>query len=185
MILGMWIDLTCLKCHARIRALVVFWQIISSISWQWWWWGQCSEWPGHGQLNLTTGSQAVLSGSGTLLFMPLTQCPTMHCGKSFSLLVSLWNSSSHPHTLYWHMHIHTTIGLNTSLTEEFTVKSGVNQGCVLAPSLFSGVTDHLKLWLTSWCYIGIKLDSDIWRLILTIKWLCHIHFPCWWTTTRF
>ena len=47
------------------------------------------------------------------------------------------------------------VRLASSLSEEFTIETGVKQGCVIAPDLFNCVIDHLMRRLLSRCSLGI------------------------------
>ena len=49
--------------------------------------------------------------------------------------------------------------LASSLSEEFTIETGVKQGCVIAPDLFNCVIDHLLRRLLSRCSLGIQLGE--------------------------
>ena len=51
------------------------------------------------------------------------------------------------------------VRLTSSLSEEFTIETGVKQGCVIAPDLFSCVIDHLMRRLLSRCSLGIQLGE--------------------------
>ena len=51
------------------------------------------------------------------------------------------------------------VRLASSLSEEFTIKTGVKQGCVIAPELFNCVIDHLMRRLLSRCSLGIQLGE--------------------------
>ena len=49
--------------------------------------------------------------------------------------------------------------LASSLSEEFTIETGVKQGCVIAPDLFNCVIDHLMHRLLSRCSLEIQLGE--------------------------
>ena len=49
--------------------------------------------------------------------------------------------------------------LASSLSEEFTIETGVKQGCVIAPDPFNSVIDHLMHRLLSRCSLGIQLGA--------------------------
>ena len=51
------------------------------------------------------------------------------------------------------------VRLASSLSEEFTIETGVKQGCVIAPDLFNCVIDHLMRRLLSRCSLGIQLGD--------------------------
>ena len=52
---------------------------------------------------------------------------------------------------------HTAVSLASSLSDEFTIETGVKQGCVIAPDLFNCVIDHLMRRLLSRYSLGIQL----------------------------
>ena len=49
--------------------------------------------------------------------------------------------------------------LASSLSEEFTIDTGVKQGCVIAPYIFNCVIDHLMRRLLHRCSLGIQLGE--------------------------
>ena len=49
--------------------------------------------------------------------------------------------------------------LASSLSEEFSIETGVKQGCVIAPDLLNCVIDHLMRRLPSRCNLWIQLDE--------------------------
>ena len=51
------------------------------------------------------------------------------------------------------------VRLASSLSEEFSIETGVKQGCVIAPDLFNCVIDHLMRRLLSRCNLGIQLGE--------------------------
>ena len=51
------------------------------------------------------------------------------------------------------------VRLASSLSEEFTIETGVKQGCVIAPELFNCAIDHLMRRLLSRCSLGIQLGE--------------------------
>ena len=51
------------------------------------------------------------------------------------------------------------VRLASFLSEEFTIETGVKQGCVIAPDLFNCVIDHLMRRLLSRCSLGIQLGD--------------------------
>ena len=51
------------------------------------------------------------------------------------------------------------VRLASSLSEEFSIETGVKQGCVIAPYLFNCVIDHLMRRLLSRCNLGIQLGE--------------------------
>ena len=51
------------------------------------------------------------------------------------------------------------VRLASSLSEEFTIETGMKQGCVIAPDLFNCVIDHLMRRLLSHCSLGIQLGE--------------------------
>ena len=51
------------------------------------------------------------------------------------------------------------VRLASSLSEEFTIESGVKQGCVIAPDLFNCVIDHLMRRLLHRCSLRIQLGE--------------------------
>ena len=51
------------------------------------------------------------------------------------------------------------VHLASSLSEEFTLGTGVQQGCVIAPDLFNCVIDHLVRRLLRRCSLGIQLSE--------------------------
>ena len=51
------------------------------------------------------------------------------------------------------------VRLASSLSEEFTIETGVTQGCVIAPDLFNCVIDHIMRRLLSRCSLGIQLGD--------------------------
>ena len=51
------------------------------------------------------------------------------------------------------------VSLASSLSEEFSIETGVKQGCVIAPYLFNCVIDHLMRRLLSRCNLGIQLGE--------------------------
>ena len=51
------------------------------------------------------------------------------------------------------------VSLASSLSKEFTIETGLKQGCVIAPGLFNCVIDHLMRRLLSRCSLGIQLGE--------------------------
>ena len=51
------------------------------------------------------------------------------------------------------------VRLASSLSEEFTIETGVKQGCVITPDIFNCVIDHLMRRLLSRCSLGIQLGE--------------------------
>ena len=51
------------------------------------------------------------------------------------------------------------VRLASSLPEEFTIETGVKQGCVIAPDLFNCVIDHLMRRLRRRCSLRIQLGE--------------------------
>ena len=51
------------------------------------------------------------------------------------------------------------VRLASSLSEEFTIETGVKQGCVIVPDLFNCVIDHVMRRLLSHCSLGIQLGE--------------------------
>ena len=51
------------------------------------------------------------------------------------------------------------VRLASLLSEEFTIETGVKQGCVIAPDLFNCVIDHLMHRLLSRCNLEIQLGE--------------------------
>ena len=51
------------------------------------------------------------------------------------------------------------VRLASSLSEEFTIETGMKQGCVSAPDLFNCAIDHLMRRLLSRCSLGIQLGE--------------------------
>ena len=51
------------------------------------------------------------------------------------------------------------VRLASSLSEEFTIETGLKQGCVIAPDLFNCVIDHLMGRLLRRCSLGIQLGE--------------------------
>ena len=51
------------------------------------------------------------------------------------------------------------VRLASSLSEEFSIETGVKQGCVIAPDLFNCVIDHLMRRLMNRCNLGIQLGE--------------------------
>ena len=51
------------------------------------------------------------------------------------------------------------VRLASSLSEEFTIETGVKQGCVIAPDIFNCVIDHLMLRLLHSCSLEIQLGE--------------------------
>ena len=51
------------------------------------------------------------------------------------------------------------VRLASSLSEEFSIETGVKQGCVIAPDPFNSVIDHLMRRLLSRCNLGILLGE--------------------------
>ena len=51
------------------------------------------------------------------------------------------------------------VRLASSLSEEFSIETGVKQGCVIAPDLFNCVIDHLMRRLLSRCNLGVQLGE--------------------------
>ena len=58
-----------------------------------------------------------------------------------------------------HSHPHRGTPRASSRLEEFTIETGVKQGCVIAPDLFNCVIDHLMRRLLSRCSLGIQLGE--------------------------
>ena len=54
---------------------------------------------------------------------------------------------------------HNAVRLASSLSEEFTIETGVKQGCVVALDLFNCVIDHLMRRLLLRCNLGIQLGE--------------------------
>ena len=51
------------------------------------------------------------------------------------------------------------VRLTSSVSEEFTIETGVKQGCVIAPYLFNCLIDHLMRRLLNRCSVGIQLGD--------------------------
>ena len=51
------------------------------------------------------------------------------------------------------------VRLASSLSEEFSIETGVKQGCVIAPDLFNCVIDHLMRRLLRRCSLGVPLGE--------------------------
>ena len=51
------------------------------------------------------------------------------------------------------------VRLASSLSEEFSIETGVKQGCVIAPDHFNCVIDHLMRRLLTRCNLGIQLGK--------------------------
>ena len=54
---------------------------------------------------------------------------------------------------------HSAVRLASSLSEEFTIKTGVKQGCIIAHDLFNCVIDHLMHRMLRRCSLGLQLGE--------------------------
>ena len=59
----------------------------------------------------------------------------------------------------WYTDTRSAVRLASSLPEEFTIETGVKQGCVIAPCLFNCVINHLMRRQLSRCSLGIQLGE--------------------------
>ena len=88
--------------------------------------------------------------------LPLTQCPVIPCVQFYKSVAF--------HRNFLSLCVNCTqtpeaVRLASSLSEEFSIETGVMQGCVIAPDLFNCVIDHLMRRLLRRCSLGIQLGE--------------------------